>query len=38
MAGFNPFSGMGVNPTDPNMVRILGPLSRFSDVPDTERY
>jgi len=23
MAGFNPFAGMGVNPNDPNMVRLL---------------
>jgi ubiquilin len=24
MAGFNPFTGMGVNPNDPNMVSVLG--------------
>lgn len=35
MAGFNPFAGMGVNPNDPNMVRLLDPLSRLLDVPDT---
>lgn len=23
MAGFNPFQGMGINPSDPNMVRPL---------------
>ena len=36
MAGFNPFTGMDVNPNDPNMVRLLRLLSKFSDVPDAE--
>lgn len=26
MAGFNPFAEMGLNPNDPNMVRIFLPL------------
>jgi len=36
MAGFNPFTGMGVNPNDPNMVRLLGPLLKVPDVPDVK--
>lgn len=36
MAGFNPFTDMGVNPNDPNMVRLLRPLPKRLDVPDTD--
>ena len=33
MAGLNPFADMGVNPNDPNMVRLLCSLPRFPDIP-----
>ena len=32
MAGFNPFAGLGLNPSDPNMVRRLYSLNGSRDV------
>ena len=32
MAGLNPFADMGINPNDPNMVRLCLILPSFTDV------